>query len=269
MAVGRLHRVRRGVYAVGAAPLSFEARLMAAVLACGPGAVLSHRSAAALWGIRGSTPEHIDVTAPAAGGRGHRGIAAHSAIGLRTSETTRCGGIPCTTVARTLLDLAENGHRRGLERAIDRAEEFRLLDLRTVGDVLDHASGRRGAPLLRAVVAEYAAGDALTKSELEERFLELCGQAGVPRPRVNAWLTVDGHAMQVDFLWPAARIVVETDGYRFHNSRRAFETDRRRDQSLALAGWTVLRFTWRQIVGDPDGVSRALERLFTKPAAPE
>lgn len=268
MAIGRLRRLRRGVYAVGAGPLSFEARLMAAVLACGSGAVLSHRSAAALWGLRGSMPEDIDVTAPAASGRGHRGIAAHSAIALRPSEIALCSGIPCTTVPRTLLDLAENGHRRGLERAIDRAEELRLLDRHAVNDVLDHATGRRGAPLLRAIMVEYAATDALTRSELEERFLQICARAGVPWPQVNAWLTVGGDAVQVDFSWPGQRIVVETDGYRFHNSRRAFETDRRRDQSLTLAGWRVLRFTWRQVVGDPDGVRRALERLFPRSRPP-
>ncbi len=262
VAAGRLNRVRRAVFAVGPAPLSFEARLMAAVLACGPGAVLSHRSAAALWGLRGSTPDAIEVTAPRSRARSHRGIAAHSAGTLRPGDVTRCSGIPCTTVARTLLDLAEFGHRRGVERALDRAEELRLLDLRAVNDVLDHADGRRGAPLLRAVLAEYQAGDALTKSELEECFLEICGRAGVPRPQVNAWLTVGGHAMQVDFMWPAQKIVVETDGYRFHNTRRAFESDRHRDQSVTLAGWTVLRFTWRQVARDPEGVNRALERLF-------
>jgi predicted transcriptional regulator of viral defense system len=154
---------------------------MAAVLAYGEGAVLSHRSAAELWGIRDSARSAIDITAR----RGHArpGIDVHSATTLRPADTTIVDGIPCTTVARTLLDNAEAGDRRALERAIDQAEVLRILDAKAVDDVLDHANGRRGAPLLQDVLATLDLGQTLTKRELEERVLNLCAAAGIPRPR--------------------------------------------------------------------------------------
>lgn len=266
VAAGGLHRVHRGVYAVGHPLLSLEGRWTAAVLACGPKAVLSHRSAAALWELRTSVRTPTDVTAPRDPRRACGQIHCHRARTLPRTDVTERRGVPCTTVPRTLLDLAETVDRRSLERACDQAEVLRLLDVRAVRDLLDRAHGRRGVPLLRTVLGKYDIGEGLTRSELEERFLAICARTRVPRPQVNAWLTVGGHAMQIDFLWSPQRLVVETDGYRFHSSRRAFESDRRRDQSLALAGWTVLRFTWRQVARDPHDVSDVLERLFSEAA---
>jgi Transcriptional regulator, AbiEi antitoxin/REase_MTES_1575 len=267
-AAGRLHRLHRGVYAVGHPLLSSHGRWMAAVLACGPGAVLSHRSAAALWGIRPTARSGIDVTAPARAGRRRAGIDVHDAATLAASDVTRVDAIPCTTVPRTLLDLAAVLDRRALERAYDQAEVLRVLDSAAVEDLLARSPRRHGVAALRAVV-QAAAPLALTRSELEERFLSICAAAGIPRPRVNAWVPLVGGGVEVDFFWPAHRLIVETDGHRVHGTRHAFERDRRRDRRLLLAGWRVARFTWRQLVRDPDEVVATIRTLLTSPAVRE
>lgn len=224
---------------------------MAAVLACGPGTVLSHRSAAALHDLRRSDRRGVDVTTPSGNGRSRLGIDAHRASTLATEDWTTVNGIPTTSVARTLLDLAEVVDRRGLERAVDRAEQLRLLDTAAIEAVLARAPGRRGARPLRAILAGFDPERARTRSELERRFLRLCDRAGVPRPRVNYVVWIDGEAMEVDFAWPDVRLAVETDGHATHGTRRAFEADRRRDQRLKRAGWDTLRFTWRQVLDAP------------------
>jgi predicted transcriptional regulator of viral defense system len=213
VAIGKLHRIHRGVYAVGHPVLSKEGRWMAAVLACGPDALLSHRSAAALWGIRPTARSRIDVTLGRPTGRALPGIDIHRTRTLGAQDATKVTNIPCTTVARTLLDLADVVDRRGLERAVEQAEILRLLDLTAVDDVLARAAGRRGAPVLRAIVADYDPEPAPTKNELERRFLELCRNAALPSPRVNAWVTVEADGFEVDFSWPDARLIVEVDGY--------------------------------------------------------
>src|ERR671925_1926397 len=236
-ASGRLHRIYRGVYAVGHGRLTREGRWMAAVLACGPKAVLSHRSAAGLWGLRPDNRASTDVSLPGRSARSRLGIDVHRSTTLAPADCTVVDGIPCTTLARTLLDLAEVVNPRGLERAIEQAEVLRLFDLRAVEEVLARANGRRGAAVLRAVLADLAE-PALTRSDVEERFLALCRAAALPRPEVNAELVVDeGPAMIVDFLWRAQRLAVETDAYGTHGNRQPFERDRRRDQRLRLAGY--------------------------------
>jgi Protein of unknown function (DUF559) len=237
---------------------------MAAVLACGREAVLSHRSAAALWGLRPTSRAAIEVTAPRPAGRRRRGIDLHRSGTLRPADITAVERIPCTSVARTLLDLAEVVDRRSIERAYTQAEILGLLDLGAVADVLAHATGRRGAPVLHAITADPEACSRMTRSELEERFLAVCVAAGVPRPRVNAWVPLDGVGVEVDFLWPDERLIAETDGHRVHGTREAFERDRRRDRRLLLAGWRVARFTWRQVAGDPAEVATTLEALLAE-----
>jgi hypothetical protein len=222
VSAGRLHRVHRGVYAVGHAVLGREGRWMAAVLACGPGAVLSHRSAAALWGVRFTSRSVIDVTLGRPTRRARPGIEIHRTRTLRPRDTTRHHGVPCTTVARTLLDLAALIDRRSLERACEQAEILRLLDLHALIDVLDRAAGRRGATALRSVLATYADGGPLTRSELEERLLEACERFAIPPPRVNALVRVGGDPIEVDFSWPGQSLIVEVDGYRTHGTRGAF-----------------------------------------------
>jgi hypothetical protein len=195
------------------------------------------------------------------------GIEVHDAATLKASDVTRVDAIPCTTVPRTLLDLAAVLDRGALERAYEQAEVLRVLDAAAVDDLLARSPRRQGVAALRAVV-QAAAPLALTRNELEKRFLSVCDAAGIPRPQVNAWVPLDGGGVEVDFLWPAQRLAVETDGHQVHGTRQAFERDRRRDRRLLLAGWRVVRFTWRQLVSDPDEVAATIRALL-QPAASE
>jgi very-short-patch-repair endonuclease len=253
-AAGRLHRVHRGVYAVGHPVLTVDGRRVAAVLAAGPGAALSHASAAALWEIRPTSAARIDVTVPSAGGRAKRpGLRIHRAAGLRDDELTEHRAIRVTTVARTLLDLASSMPRRALERALDEAEIRDLYDRRELEAVTAAHAGERGARRLRRAIDED--GDpTLTDSELEELMLALCDEHGLPRPRPRAWVA----GLRVDFLFAQSRLVVETDGYRYHRTRRAFERDRERDAILARAGYRTLRFTHRQLTRYPASVAETI-----------
>jgi very-short-patch-repair endonuclease len=269
VASGRLHRIHYGVYAVGHGRLTREGHWMAAVLAYGPSARLSHRSAAALWNVRPDNRPTADVSLPRRSARSRPGIAAHASTTLTAADCTTVDGIPCTTLARTLLDLAEVVDRRGLERAIEQAEVLRLFDLRAVEDVLARANGRRGAAVLRAVLTDRAE-PALTKSDLEECFLSLCRAGLLPSPEVNAGLVVDdGPPIEVDFLWRAQRLAVETDAFGTHGTRHSFERDRRRDQRLKVAGYDPLRFTRRQIMKEPDSVLVTLGALLARAGATE
>ena len=261
ISAGLLHREHRGVYRVGPGPLSARGIWMAAVLACGEGAVLSHRTAAALWELLGTANERVDVSIPRTCGRSRPALAVHRTETLLPQDITAVDGIPCTSVARTLLDLAEVVPRRRLERALEQAEVLGVFDGRAVADVLERANGRRGAGRLRAVLTA-AVEPSSTASELEERFLALCRRAGIPHPAVNAWVATNEEHLKVDFLWRAERLVIEADGYAFHGNRRAFERDRRRDQLLKLAGFETVRFTWQQLADDPETVAEALQALL-------
>jgi len=261
---GRLHRVHRGVFSiVHPRLLTRRGRFAAAVLACGDGAVLSHRSAAALHdlGLRGAA--HVEVTAPGSRGRGRAGIRVHSAATLAPQDVTRVDDIRVTTLARTLLDIAAEVTPRELERAVDRAEQQRLLDVALIDEVLARANRRRGAAALRAVLGDHRAGSTLTRSALEERFLQICRDARLPPDAVNAWIPYpQGGGAEADFLWRASRLVAEVDGRDIHATRRAFESDRRRDQRLTILGYRVVRFTWRQVANERRQVAATLRRLI-------
>jgi predicted transcriptional regulator of viral defense system len=264
VAAGRLTRLHRGVYAVGHGRLTLRGHWMAAVLAYGPTAVLSHRSAAALYGIRPDNRPKTDITLPSPSARRRPGIDVHRSTTLDPKDITTVDGIPCTTLARTLLDLAEVVDRRGVQKAVDQAEVLRIFDLRATDDVLSRAAGRRGAAVLRHVLAEYD-GPTLTDKELEERFFVLCRDASVPEPEVNVWITLgDAGSYKADFMWRSERLIVETDGWGTHGTRTAFESDRRRDRHLKLAGWDVIRFTWRDVEREPDEVTTTLAALWTR-----
>lgn len=261
----RLHRIHRGVYSLVPPPLlGRHGRWMAAVLACGPGAVLSHRSAAALLGLRATGRALIDVTIPGRGTRRHQGLDIHRSTTLSGDDTTTADHIPCTTVARTQLDLAGVIDRRGVEKAFDQAEILDVFDLRALEDQLGRNASRPAAARIRAVMAEHHAGQTVTRHELEERFLALCRSAGILQPEVNAWLALpDGEPpIQVDFLWRAQRVALETDGFRFHRTQRAFERDRRRDQRLTVAAWRPVRATWRQVIDGPGPLAALLLKLL-------
>jgi len=256
---GRLHRVHRGVYAVGHPLLTARGRWMGAVLACGPRAALSHASAAALWELRPSAAVIVDVTVPGSGSRARPGLHIHRAGVI---ETTVHDGIPVTTPARTILDLAATLPRRPLERLLDRAESARLTDVVALDALARAHPGHHGAKKLLDALHDHAPGTTLTRSELEERFLELCRDHGLPRPRVNHH--VEGR--ERDFVFPGHRLVVETDGWRHHHSREAFEQDRLRDAELARAGYRTLRFTHRRLAEAPGEVAATVGAVLRSPA---
>jgi predicted transcriptional regulator of viral defense system len=255
-AAGRLHRVHQGVYAVGHTVLTVNGRRMAAVLAAGPGAVLSHASAAALWEIRPTSATRIDVSVRSAGGRAkRRGLRIHRTPTLRTDEITAHQGIRVTTPARTLLDLASSLPRRALERALDEAEIRDLYDRRALEAVaLSHAGERGAAALQRAL--DLDGEPALTKSELEELVLAICDDHGLERPAVNMEIA----GLEVDFVFADRRLVVEADSWTYHRTRRAFERDRERDAILARAGYRTLRFTHRQLTREPALVAETITK---------
>ena len=257
---GRLHRRHMGIYAVGHRLLSEQGVWMAAVLACGPEAVVSHRAAAALWDLRPDSGVLVDVTTPSGRGHSRSSIRAHCAE-LGPDETTIIRRIPCTSVERTLLDLAAEVDRRSLELAVERAEILRVLDWSKLRQAVEGAGPRRGVATLRSLVARYAAAEP-TRSELEHRFLDLCESAALPRPAVNALMELPGGRLEVDFLWASARLIVETDGAASHHTQIAFARDRIRDQRLTVAGYRVVRFTWSQVVREPRAVSRTLRTLL-------
>ncbi|HEV2859150.1 MAG TPA: type IV toxin-antitoxin system AbiEi family antitoxin domain-containing protein [Solirubrobacterales bacterium] len=243
---GRLHRIHRGVYAVGHLRLGPRGHLWAAVLAV-PGGVLSHRSAAAVWDLCPPPSGRIDVTTTRAS-RSTKAIAVHHTAHL---EATTNQGLPITTVARTLRDVAATDPRR-LERLLERAEHLRLLDTPSLA-----APSQPGARRLQRALDAITPGvPRITRSELEERFLEQIAAAGLPPPLVNA--KIENH--EVDFAWPHRRRIVETDGAATHVTATAFERDRRRDAHLETRGWRVTRFTWRQVT---DGSAiQTLRRLL-------
>jgi very-short-patch-repair endonuclease len=256
---GTLRPVHRGIYRVGpiVAPYTRE---MGAVLACGPGAVLSHRSAAALWGMlpRPARSSPVEVTLPR-GDRGLRpGIQAHRLRGLEPGDCTTLERMPITTPARTLLDLASVAASRELERALAQVERRELVRPGELLSLVTRHRRRPGTPALLALLG-MDAPPAWTRSEAEERLLALIGKGQLPRPEVN--VRVEGY--EVDFLWRQARVVVEVDGFAFHASEKRFENDRRRDAQLSAAGLRVMRVTWRQMEAEPEAVLVRLARTLT------
>ena len=264
-ATGRLHRQYRGVYSlVPPQLLTREGRWMAAVLACGAGAVLSHQSAAALHGLRPYGGVKIDVTVPTRSTRRQPGVRVHRSTTLTPADVTVVNNIPCTSVARTSLDLAEVIDRRQLERAFDEAEIIEVFGLRPLEDQLRRNPTRPGARVVRAVLDEHYIGTTATRSELEERFLRLVREAGLPQPEVNAWVVLPdgGPAIRGDFVWREERIIVETDGHKTHGTRQSFENDRRRDQRASAARWRPVRTTWRQLERAPGEVVETVAALM-------
>jgi very-short-patch-repair endonuclease len=235
---------------------------MAAVLACGEGAVLSHRSAAALHGLRPDSRQVTDVSVAARRkDRNATDIRVHSSSTLLPRDITTVDGIPCTSVARTLLDLAAETTRQSLNKAIKRAETLELFDANDINELLNRSSGLRGAAKLRRSVAAY--NEPRTRSEFESRVLELCKRHKIPTPETNQLLTVEDTTIEIDFLWPDAKIALEADGFAFHRDRQSFARDRRRDQLLSRNGWRPVRATWEQL---DDELARTVRALIAQPA---
>jgi len=256
----RLHRLHRGVYAVGHPVLSRHGRWMAAVLAGGPGAVLSHRSAAALWGIHDGAGESIDLIAPN-GSRQESGARVRRAT-LAPDEVTSTHGVPTTTPARTLLDLAAVLNPRRLAHALHEAEIGRLASPASLDELLWRHRTSEGTRTLRRILERERAGSTVTKSELERRFLSFLNAVGLAPPATNQGLKLDGLWFEPDCMWPTQRLIAELDGYEVHATRRAFERDRRRARALEAAGWHVIHVTWRQLHEDQAALARDLHRML-------
>lgn len=242
-----LQCLHRGVYRVGPVT-SPRAPEMAACLACGPSAVLSHRSAGTVWRLLYQRERAVVDVTVTKGRRVRPGIRVRRSGTLREDETTVRERLPITTPTRTLVDLAGVLRPRTLEQALATALDEGLTSLEELGRNVDRHAGREGVRHLAELVRKGS--PRLTRSEAEERFLRMMRRACLDPPRTNT--EVEGY--EVDFLWPAAGLVVEIDGVAFHSSPRAFERDRRRDAVLAAADVRVLRVTWRQIVEEPEAV---------------
>ena len=254
---GRLHRLYRGVYAVGHRALRMEGRLAAALFYAGPGAMLSHVTAAWWWELWGSEPRRIHVSAPRP--RTHvDGVCIHLP---RCLEGTRHRGLPVTTVARTLVDLAGSVAFADLRGALAEAEYRGLVDLGRVE--AEAGPGRPGSAALRAALARHRPQLAHTLSPLEDRFVDFCDAERIPLPEVNR--TVAG--LMVDALWPAERVIVELDGGAAHGSPARVERDRRRDLRLRTAGYVVLRYAWGQITEQPGLVAADLRAALAEAAS--
>lgn len=261
--VGWLHRIHHSVYALTPRPLlKLNGLRMAAVLAFGEGAALSHRSAGALLGLIKAEAGPFEVSVSSRAGRPQRaGLRIHRTATLREQDLTVVDGIATTTAARTLLDLAEREPARRIERALDEAAALELLDVEALKEQIEHNHARTlAAGRLRRVLDSHLPGTTATWNELEERFLTLVRAAGLPRPEVQPYLDLgDGEPhIQPDFLWRAQRVIVETDGWKYHRTRDSFERDRRRDQRAAAVGFQTLRVTWRQLTDEPQRVRGTL-----------
>jgi very-short-patch-repair endonuclease len=252
---GRLHRLWRGVYAVGRPEVSQEGRWMAAVLSCGPEALLSHRSAAVLWGIA-QKAEGIDVTVPEGVYRRRQGIRVHRRSQLGKGHRCRVVGIPITDPLSTLVDLASCSPEWQVEQAVNAADRLDLIDPETLRATVPKLPSRPGMALLRRV----AGCKTITDTGLERKFLTIVRAANLPRPQTQVWIS----GYRVDFYWPDLGLIVEADGWLYHRTPGAQTTDRRRDQAHARDGMTTLRFGEDQIRYAPDEVRRTLASVVSR-----
>ena len=243
---GRLRNLHRGVYHFGPLHSALE-REMAATLACGGEGLLSHRSAAALLTLlRGPIDDRVEVSSLSGRRAICVGVRVHRIRPIGADERTVEQGIPVTTAARTILDVASYGNARDVEQAMAQADRLRLARPEMVERLVARYPGRRGVALIRQVLG-LAGALAWTRSEAEARCVTLVRTAQLPAPLINARVL----EYEVDFLWPAERVIMEVDGYAFHSSRASFERDRWRDATLVGAGYRVVRVTWRQLADEP------------------
>ena len=255
VAKGWLLRMHRGVYLVG--PLRApHSRAMAAVLAYGDGTVLSHYPAAVLWDLQPARPGEMHVTVPRPGGHSRPGIRVHRTH-LYPRDITRRHGIPVTSTARTLLDLATQVPQRDLDRATEQAQVHHLASIHSLDEQFGRYPRHRGTAALRKAIQT---DPKLTRSEAERRLIELIRAARLLTPESN--VRIEGH--EVDLVWRQERLVVEIDGYAFHSTRSAFERDRRRDRELQAAGYRVLRLTWRELDDQREAVVAELSAALSR-----
>jgi predicted transcriptional regulator of viral defense system len=255
---GRLHLLYRGVYAYGRAPINQRGQWLAAVLACGEGALLSHRSAAALWGLtRARRP--IEVSAKKGRGHGRQGILTHEGR-IDPADRTLVDRIPVTSVARTLFDFSEVVDERQLGRAFEEADRLNLLRMQALEDVCARGTGRRALRPIRRLVEE-AQTPVVNRSDLEERFALFCREYGIVPTATNVEVLGD----EVDAFWPRERVIVELDGYAFHRHRAVFESDRSKDIARQVAGYRAIRITDWRLEREPDTVAAEIRALLDTP----
>jgi Transcriptional regulator, AbiEi antitoxin/AbiEi antitoxin C-terminal domain len=257
-AAGRLHRIYRGVYAVGHTRLSMQAHCLAAVLASGPGALLSHASAAWLWGVSSRSPRPFEV-AVSTPRQARPPIVLHCSRTLIAEDRALEDGIPVTALTRTLLDVAATFRFHRLQRTLERSEELRLFDLGAVEALLARSTGHPGVGRLRRAIALYHA-PAFTRSGLERKFLGLVERAGLPRPVTG----FNEAGYELDVYWPGERFAVELDTFETHGSREAFERDRRRQEDLKLVGVEMTRVTGHRLEREPQQVIERVARLLAQ-----
>src|SRR3954447_2157889 len=259
IAIGRLHRLRRGVYAVGRPEVSDKGRWVAAVLACGGGAILSHSSAAALWRIGSEQRDLVEISLPSSSRRRRPGVRIHRRPLLNLQrDLTSEHGIPVTTPIQTLIDMSLRLDRSGVERMINEADKYNLTPPPQLREALDTRPGEPGVAKLRFILDRRTFR--LTKEELERRFLTLARRAGLPIPLTGQWV----NEFEVDFYWPDLGLVVETDGLRYHRTPAEQARDRLRDQAHTAAGLTQLRFTHEQVRYEPEYVVRILAQTASR-----
>jgi hypothetical protein len=254
VARGRLHPVMRGVYAVGWPRLTQKRGWMAAVLTCGDGAALSHRSAAAFWGFGTERRDLIELSVTRRAELKRPGLRVRGRPSLAAEDIVSRDGIPVTAVARTLVDLATELHELRLERAINEADKHDLIDPETLRSELDRFAGEPGAPLLRRLLDKRTFK--LSDSDLEVLFRPIAAAARLPPPSTKQFV----NGFEVDFFWPDLGLVVETDGLRYHRTPSTQARDVQRDRAHVLAGMTSLRFTHYEIKHEPTRVRDALTR---------
>jgi very-short-patch-repair endonuclease len=262
LGIGRLHLVERGIYAVGRPNLTREGRWMAAVLACGSTACLSHASAAALWGFGRVSHGPIDVSVLVRSRSRRSTIRLRSRPSLKVSEITLRRGIPVTTPIQTLIDLATELSPSRLERAVNEADKLDLVDPESLRVALEDHAGEPGVRPLRELLDQLTFR--LSDSELEVRFRRLAGAAGLPPPLTKHPL----NGFEVDFYWPDLGLVVETDGFRYHRTASAQTRDALRDQTHTAAGLTTLRFSHHQVRHEGAHVIAVLKRTAARLETP-
>ncbi|HVD87190.1 MAG TPA: type IV toxin-antitoxin system AbiEi family antitoxin domain-containing protein [Solirubrobacterales bacterium] len=260
---GHLHEVFRGTYVWGVRRISRRGRWMAAVLAAGEGALLSHRSAARLWRIMPSAAEWPEVTCPRGRVVRKKGIALHASA-VADVEREDVDGIPVTSPFRTVFDLAAVLDQRELERVLHEAEVRGLRDRLSLPMLLERYPGRRGTRNLRALLgSKQPVGT--TRNDFEEAFLAIVDAHGLPRPRMNATVAFRGRFYEIDALWERERVAVELDSRSVHGTPRNFESDRQRDRILLAEGWRTPRVTWRQLRDEPEAIVADLRQVLRPP----
>ena len=264
---GWLHPVFHGVFSVGHEHLTIYARLLAATMACGEGSVVSHGTAAWLLGLRDRQPEAIDVIAPVEAGRKIAGIRRRFVPAPRGREVWRRHGVHVTSPARTIVDCAGTYDARGVSGLIEQASVLRLLDVAAIDRVLDGPRRRGTKRLLRALEPwrRYRGGITI-RSRMEAKLLQFLTEAALPVPQTNGRVRLGEKAYEVDFLWPRERVIVETDGARFHDNPAAGSRDSDRNRALVAAGYRVRRLGWEDLRDRPDSTLGELSRLLRERA---